>query len=256
MVAVVPFRPSRAIALVVCLVLPAVPATASSGRNIVLVHGMNMDGSAWRAVSDRLGADGHRVTVVQLPLTSVADDVAATRRALELQDGPVVLAGHSYGGMVISQAGTDPDVRALVYVAAFQPERGESLGSLNASAPAAMPADAVRVFDDGYYLVAPDAWVADVATGLPEADARFSALSQAASNTSIFGYEAEAAAWRDVPVWSAIATGDRAVSPELQRRMSARSGATVVEIDAGHLLPMTNPDEVAALIEAAAAAID
>ncbi|MGL4238028.1 esterase/lipase family protein, partial [Tabrizicola sp.] len=108
-------------------------AALADVNNIVLVHGLNMDGGAWRAVYDRLTADGYDVTVVQLPMTSIADDIAATRRALYAQDGPVVLVGHSYGGMVISQAGTDPQVKALVYIAAFQPEIGESLAFLNAS---------------------------------------------------------------------------------------------------------------------------
>ena len=235
----------------------ALPGAASAEvRDIVLVHGMNMDGGVWRAVYDRLVADDYNVTVAQLPLTSIGDDLAAARRTLDMQDGPVVLVGHSYGGMVVSQVGTDPKVAALVYVAAFQPELGESLASLNAAMPAALPADAIEMFADGHYLVAPEAWIVDVATGLPDTDARFTAMSQTASNAAIFGYEAEAAAWRDKPVWSAVAAQDRTVSPDLQRMMSTRSGATTVEIDGGHLLPMTHPDEIAALIEAAAKEVD
>lgn len=227
----------------------------AAADDIVLVHGLNSDGGVWRAVFDRLTADGHDVVVAQLPLTSVEDDVAAVRRAVQAQAGPVVLVGHSYGGMVISQAGTDPKVQALVYVAAFQPEVGESLAQLNASVPAKLPPDAVQVFEDGFYLVEPEAWIRDVATGLPEADARFTAMSQAASNTAIFAYEAEAAAWHDTPTWAAIATADRAVAPELQRRMAERAGATIVEIEGGHLLPMSHPDGVAGLIEEAASAV-
>jgi len=233
--------------------LPA-PAAAKAG-NIVLVHGMNMDGGAWRGVYDRLTADKYRVTVVQLPMTSIQDDIAATRRAIDAQDGPVVLVGHSYGGMVISQAGTEPRVRALVYVAAFQPEIGESLGFLNASIPGKLPADALTVFKDGFYLVKPDAWIADVANGLPEAEARYTAMFQTPANTAIFGYKAEAAAWHNVPSWAAIATEDRTIAPELQRRMSKRSGAKVVEIHGGHLLPMSHPSEVTSVIEDAVASV-
>lgn len=247
-----PHLTAASLALTALGILP----TIAAANDIVLVHGMNMDGSAWRTVSDRLTADGHHVAVAQMPLTSIEDDIAAVRRALATQDGPVVLVGHSYGGMVISQAGTDPKVEALVYIAAFQPDIGESLAVLNASTPAELPPEAVQVFDDGFYLVEPEAWIRDVATGLPEADARFTAMSQAASNTAIFAYEAEAAAWRDIPAWAAIATADRTIAPELLRRMAERSGATVVEIEGGHLLPMSHPDEVAALIEEAALIMD
>jgi pimeloyl-ACP methyl ester carboxylesterase len=233
----------------------ALPHGAAAADNIVLVHGMNMDGSVWRAVYDRLEEAGHHVTIAQMPMTSIEADIAAVRRAIEAQDGPVVLVGHSYGGMVITQAGIAPAVKALVYIAAYQPDVGESLALLNTSVPAALPADAIRMFDDGFYLVDQDAWVADVATGLPEAEARFSAAIQSPVNSAIFGYEAEHAAWRNLPVWSAIAKGDRTTAPELQRQMSERSKATVVELDGGHLLPVSHPDEVVALIEAAAEAV-
>lgn len=245
---------SLGIALTAATALP--DTAAARADNIVLVHGMNMDGGAWRAVHDRLTADGYHVTAVQLPMTSIEDDIAAARRAIAAQNGPVVLVGHSYGGMVISQAGTDPDVKALVYVAAFQPEVGESLAFLNASIPAELPQDAVQLLDDGYYVVKPEAWITYVANGLPEADARYTATFQTPANTSIFGYAAEAAAWRETPAWAAIATEDRIIAPELQRQMSERSGATVVEIDGGHLLQMSHPGEVTALIEEAAAAVE
>ncbi len=244
---------SLGIALTTPMILP--DAAVAKADNIVLVHGMNMDGGSWRAVYARLTSDGYNVTVVQLPMTSIEDDIAAARRAIDVQDGSVVLVGHSYGGMVISQAGTHPDVKALVYVAAFQPEIGESLASLNASIPAEMPQDALRVFDDGYYVVKPEVWITDVANGLPEDDARYTAVFQTPANTSIFGYTAEAAAWHIAPTWAAIATGDRTISPELQRQMSKRSGAKVIEIDGGHLLQMSHPEEVAALIEEAAVAV-
>lgn len=245
---------SAGMAVAAAIAMPG-PAAAEA-HDVVLVHGMNMDGGAWRAVYDRLTADGYRVTAVQLPMTSMEDDIAATRRAIDAQDGPVVLVGHSYGGMVISQAGVDPNVKALVYVAAFQPEIGESLASLNASIPGELPADAILMFDDGYYVVDPDAWIADVANGLPEAEARYTAIFQTPANSSLFGYRAEAAAWHDIPAWAAIAAEDRTIAPALQRQMAGRSGARMVEIDGGHLLHMSHPQEIAALIEEAAASVD
>lgn len=231
-------------------------AALADVNNIVLVHGLNMDGGAWRTVHSRLTADGFQVTVVQLPMTSITDDIAATRRALEAQNGPVVLVGHSYGGMVISQTGTDPDVKALVYIAAFQPEIGESLAFLNASVPAELPPDAIEIFDDGFYMVKPDGWIAHVANGLPEREAAYTAMFQTPAHTSIFAFEATDAAWHKTPSWVAIATDDRTIAPELQRRMSKRSGATVVEIAGGHLLLMSHPDQVTSIIEDAAAAVD
>lgn len=239
------------------LLLTTLPGLAGAETpEIVLVHGANMDGSAWRAVYDRLTADGYEVAVVQLPLTSVEADVAATRRVLETVTGPVVLVGHSYGGFVISQAGVDPDVKALVYVAAFLPDRGETIATLSATAPSKLSPEVMRIFPDGHYLIGREAWIADVATGLPDADARFTADAQTASNTVIFSYQATDAAGQTVPAWSVVATDDRIISPELQRRMSARADATVVEMDGGHLLPMTRSAEVAKVIEEAAASIE
>jgi pimeloyl-ACP methyl ester carboxylesterase len=233
------------------------PAAASAAtNNIVLVHGMNMDGSAWRTVHDKLTSEGYDVTVVQLPMTSIQDDIAATRRAIKAQDGPVVLVGHSYGGMVITQAGVDPAVKALVYVAAFQPDIGESLSYLNASIPAQLPPEAIQVADDGFYTVEPNAWVADVANGLPPQDAQYTATFQSPANTAIFGYEAEHAAWRNLPAWAVIATEDRTITPELQRNMAERSGAKAIEIEAGHLVQISHPDEVTAVIEEAAETVE
>ncbi|WP_223162912.1 alpha/beta fold hydrolase [Roseivivax sediminis] len=225
-------------------------------KNIVLVHGANVDGSTWREVYDRLIAQDFNVTITQLPLTSVADDIAAVRRNLDGQDGPVLLVGHSYGGVVISEAGTDPDVKGLVYVAAFQPDAGESGGALLASTSTEFTPDKLTVFDDGHYLVNEDAFLSLVSNGLSDDDAIFVARSQAMSHTAILAHEAQAAAWNDKPSWSAIATEDRTIAPELQRRMAERAGSTVVEIENGHMLPMTSPDEVAEVIAQAAEAVE
>lgn len=226
----------------------AAPAAADT---VVLVHGMNMDASAWHKVRDRLMADGHTVALVQLPMTLIGDDIAAAKRVIDAQSEPVVLVGHSYGGMVISQAGADPKVKALVYVAAFLPEVGESLAELNTSEPAALPADGLQVYADGFYTVKQDAWVTNVANGTSEDEARNTAIFQRPVNTQIFGYEAEKAAWRDKPTFAAVATQDRTIAPKLLRHMAERAGAQTVEIDGGHLLPLSHPGEVVKLIERA-----
>jgi pimeloyl-ACP methyl ester carboxylesterase len=163
-------------------------------KNIVLVHGANVDGSTWRGVYDRLTADDYKVTVVQMPLTSTEDDIAAAQRIIDVQDGPILLVGHSYGGVVISEVGVDPDVRGLVYVAAFQPDVGESGGGLLASTPTAFTSDKLTVFEDGHYLIHEDAFLSVVGNGLPDADAIFVARSQAASHSGILAYEVQSAA--------------------------------------------------------------
>ncbi|TGN51308.1 alpha/beta hydrolase [Paracoccus liaowanqingii] len=235
----------------------ALPGIAAADvQNIVLVHGANVDGTTWRGVYDRLTARDFNVTITQLPLTSVEDDVAAVHRNLDVQDGPVLLVGHSYGGVVISQAGIDPDVKGLVYIAAFQPDTGESGGALLAATSTEFTPDKLTVFDDGHYLVDEDAFMSLVGNGLSEEDALFVARSQAMSNTAILEHEVDAPAWSEKPSWAAIATEDRTISPELQRRMSVRAGSTVIEIENGHMLPMTSPDEVAELIAQAAEAVE
>lgn len=231
-------------------------AALAGVTNIVLVHGANIDGSTWHDVYDRLTAGNYKVTVVQLPLTSVEDDMAAVQRIIDIQDGPIILVGHSYGGLVVGEVGDDPDVRGLVYVAAFQPDVGESTGDLSASVPSNFTGETLRVFEDGHYLVNEDAWLDFVTNGLSDEDALFSARSQASSNLANFGYESKIAAWHDKPSWVALATLDRTIAPELQRQMSERAGSTVVEIENGHMLPMTNPDDVAAVIEQAAETVE
>ena len=244
---------SGSLALGAMMALPGM--AAADVKNIVLVHGGNVDGSTWRDVYDRLTTRGFEVTVTQLPMTSVAEDVAAVRRSLDVQDGPVLLVGHSYGGVVITEAGIDPDVKGLVYVTAFQPDIGESGSDLLASAASDFTADKLTVTDDGFLLVKDDAFLSLAGNGLSEEDALFVARSQAWANAGNLAHEVVSAAWKDKPSWMTVATEDLLISPELQHRMAKRAGSTVIEIENGHMLPMTSPDEVAEVIAQAAEAV-
>ncbi|MDR7126399.1 alpha/beta hydrolase [Pseudotabrizicola sp. 4114] len=243
-------------ALTVGVLTAQTGAAFADVNNIVLVHGANVDGSTWREVYDRLTAEDYRVTIVQMPLTSTEDDIAAVQRIVDVQDGPMLLVAHSYGGVVISEVGVDPDVKGLVYVAAFQPDVGESGGGLLASNPGEFSPDMLTVFEDGHYLIQEDGFLSVVGNGLSDQDAVFVARSQAASNVSILEYEIKSAAWADKPSWSVIATLDRTITPDLQRQMSERAGSTVVEIENGHMLPMTNPGDVADVIRQAAETVE
>ncbi|WP_232830604.1 alpha/beta fold hydrolase [Oceanicella sp. SM1341] len=235
----------------------ALPGLAAAEvRNIVLVHGGNVDGSTWREVYDRLTAQDFNVTISQLPMTSVEDDVAAVRRNLDAQGGPVLLVSHSYGGVVITEAGSDPEVKGLVYVASFQPDIGESANMLLASEPTEFTPDKLEIFADGHFLVREDAFVALIGNGLSDEDARFVARSQPMANAANLAHEVDAAAWRGKPTWAVIATEDRVIASGLQRRMAERAGSTVVELGTGHMLPMASPDEVAEVIARAARAVE
>lgn len=243
-------------ALAVGLVTAQSSVALASVENIVLVHGANVDGSTWRDVYDRLTAQDYNVTVVQMPLTATEDDIAAVQRIVDIQDGPMLLVGHSYGGVVIGEVGVDPDVRGLVYVAAFQPDVGESGGDLLASAPTEFTSDKLTVFEDGHYLIHEDAFRSVVGNGLSDEDATFVARSQAASNSAILEYRTQSAAWKEKPSWSVIASLDRTIAPHLQRQMSERARSRVQDVENGHMLPMTNPDEVADVIRQAAEAVE
>lgn len=219
-------------------------------RNIVLVHGAFADGSGWKAVSDILARDGYHVSIVQQPETSLEEDVAATNRVIDRQDGPVVLVGHSYGGVIITEAGNNPHVKVLVYVAAFQPDAGESLGSLGASLPPA--STAVAPTPDGFLFIAPTAYHADFAADLPAAQAEWMARSQVPLSIRAASTPVTTPAWRGKPSYAVVATQDRSVNPELQRRMYRRSGAKTTEIPGSHAIYISQPAEVAAVIEKAA----
>lgn len=233
-------------------VLDAKAAGIGAVKNIVLVHGADNDGSAWRAVYDILKKDGYHVSVVQEPLTGLSDDVAATQRVIDQQDGPVILVGHSYGGTIITVAGADPKVRALVYVAALQPDVGETTSQLAASIPGEVPSSDLKPTKDGFIFIDPNMYAADVATDLPPAQAEFMANSQMPVAAAAFDAPVTVAAWHDKPSYGIVATEDRALNPKLARWMYKRSGAKTTEIKANHLVYISQPDAVARVIETAA----
>lgn len=243
-------------------VLGAVALSASVGaaqaapvaavKNIVLVHGALADGAGWRGVYDILVKDGFKVSIVQQPLTSLADDVAATQRVLDQQTGPVVLVGHSYGGSIITVAGADPKVTSLVYIAAFAPDVGETTAQLAGSAPAKN--NDLHPTSDGYLFLDTDKFAADFAADIPKAQAQFMAISQVPVAVAAFAAPVTAAAWRDKPSYGIVATEDMALNPDLERRMYARAHAKVTEIKSSHAVYISQPRAVAQVIEAAARA--
>jgi len=220
-------------------------------KNVVLVHGAFADGSGWRGVYDRLTSRGYRVSVVQNPLTSLADDVAATRRVLDQQDGPTILVGHSWGGTVITEAGIHPKVAGLVYVSALSPDAGETTAQ-QYEGFAATPEFVIDVGEDGYGFVNPDKFKAGFAHDASDADAAFMRDSQVPINMSVFATVLENAAWRSKPSWAVIATEDKAFDLAMLRHMAKRIGATIVEVPASHAVYMTQPDVVADTIHSAA----
>ncbi|NUS67310.1 MAG: alpha/beta hydrolase [Ensifer adhaerens] len=238
------------------LALAAAPlghALAEPVKNVVIVHGALADGSGWRKVFDLLTTKGFTVTVVQPPMTSLGDDVAATKRILDLQDGPSVLVGHSYGGMIVTEAGTSENVAGLVYVAAFQPDAGETLLDLAARKPAATKG--IAATDDGYLYLDPEVFAADFAADVPEVEARFMAHSQVLPAKSAFETKITAPAWKGKKSWALIATEDRAIHPDLMRTMAKRAGSDTVEVKASHAVFLSQPAAVAELIEKAATAL-
>jgi pimeloyl-ACP methyl ester carboxylesterase len=246
-----------ALAAVVVATSPLEARAAAVGavKNIVLVHGANTDGSAWRGVYDILKKDGYHVSVVEEPLTGLSDDVAATQRVVDQQDGPVILVGHSYGGTIITVAGVDPKVRALVYVAALQPDVGETTNQLASSIPGDIPSSDVKPTKDGFLFVDPAKFAADVGTDLPPALADYMANSQMPVAAAAFDAPVTVAAWHDKPSYGIVATADRALNPKLARWMYKRSGAKITEIKANHLVYVSQPRAVASVIEAAARSV-
>lgn len=220
-------------------------------RNVVLVHGAWADGSSWAEVIPRLQAAGLRVTAVQNPLSSLADSVAATRRALALQDGPTVLAAHSWAGTVISETGTDPKITALVYVAARAPDANEDFVALSAKFPTGRVRAGVQEHD-GYTLLSEEAFLKYFANGVPHEKAEVLYAVRGSTAASLFNDRTTVAAWRSKPSWYAVSKLDETISPELERFLAQRMKATTVELDAGHLSLVSHPQQIADLILAAA----
>jgi pimeloyl-ACP methyl ester carboxylesterase len=248
-----PNKSIAAAAAAVALLSAAVaPARAEPVKNVVLVHGAFADGSGWRNVADILVKDGYTVSVVQEPLTSLADDVAATKRVLDLQQGPALLVGHSYGGVVITEAGNAPNVAGLVYIAAFIPDQGESAVGLLSTAPAAN--NDMRATKDDFLYLDPTAFPADFAADLPPVEAKFMAHSQQMLAKAAGGAPVTAAAWHQKKSWALVATHDHNINPELERTMAKRAGSETIEVPASHAVYVSKPDDVARLIERAAKA--
>ncbi|SEF07164.1 Pimeloyl-ACP methyl ester carboxylesterase [Rhizobiales bacterium GAS188] len=249
-------RKTSAIALMIVMSGTMAQAeTKPTAKDIVIVHGALVDASGWRAVYDILSKDGFHVTIVQEPLTSLAEDIEATKRAIDQHTGPVVLVGHSYAGSVITDAGADPKVSALVYVAALQPDVGEASGQLLSKFAA--PNDAMRTASnratpDKYFFIPPARFRATYAADVPAPDAQFLADSQQQLAEKALGAPVSAAAWHSKPSYAILTTQDHIISPELQRWMYQRSGAKVTEVSASHAVFISQPDAVARVIEAAA----
>jgi pimeloyl-ACP methyl ester carboxylesterase len=224
--------------------------------NIVLVHGAWADGSSWSGVVERLQADGYHVTAPQFPLTSLADDVARLRQVLAAQDGPTVVAGHSYGGQIITALGQDaPNVVGLVYVAAFGLDQGESLGALLAQGPVT-PALAHVVTDaQGFGWLPEDDFVQHFAADVDPVKAKVMHAVQQGVAGSVFTDVMEVPAWKALPTWFLVATRDEAIPPDAERQFAARMGATTIEVEASHVAMVSHPDEAAGLIRTAAESV-
>src|SRR5271165_39269 len=220
-------------------------------RNVVLVHGLFADGSSWAEVIARLQAAGMNATAVQNPLTTLEDAVASAQRALALQDGPTVLVGHSFSGMIVTEAGVDPKVTSLVYVAARAPDAGEDYSELAKQFPTP-PASAGIVWSGDWAQLSETAFLHDFAGDLPEAKARVLYAVQAPFARALLAGKTTRAAWRSKPSWYAVSTEDRTINPDLERFMAKRMGATTIEVKASHLSLISQPDAIAGLILEAA----
>lgn len=227
--------------------------SAAAIKNIVLVHGGFVDGSGWESVYKILASKGYNVTVVQNPTITLADDVAVTKRAIDAQDGPVILVGHSYGGVVISSAGDDPKVVGLVYICAFAADTGDSVLSLIKTAPADAPAPPILPPQDGFLFLDRHKFAASFAGDVDPGLANFMANSQVPWGLAAATAGATAAAWKTKPSWYLLTTEDHMIAPELQRFMSKRAGSKVVEVKGSHAIYVSRPEAVASIIEQAAA---
>jgi pimeloyl-ACP methyl ester carboxylesterase len=223
-------------------------------RNVVLVHGGFVDGSGWRGVYDQLTADGFNVTVVQNQTLSLDSDVETTHQALDLQNGPAILVGHSYGGVVISEAGRHERVAGLVYIAAFAPDAGESVNTLIADPPPGAPVPPILPPVDGFLFLDREKFAESFAADLPAADAAFMAASQVPWGVEALNGTVTEPAWRTKPTWYLVAADDHMIPPPAQRQMSERAGATVSEAPGSHSIYVSQPEATADVIRQAARA--
>jgi pimeloyl-ACP methyl ester carboxylesterase len=222
-------------------------------RNVVLVHGGFVDGSGWQRVYDSLSRDGFRVSVVQNPTLSLQGDVEATRQIIDAQDGPVVLVGHSYGGVVVTEAGTHPNVAALVYIAAFAPDTGESVSTLIADPPPGAPVPPILPPQDGFLFLDREEFRASFAADVPAHVAAFMADSQVPWGVEALDGTITDPAWRSKPSWYLVATDDRMIPPPAQYAMAERAKATQSTVAASHAVYVSQPEAVASVIAEAAA---
>ena len=223
-------------------------------RNVVLVHGGFVDGSGWEAVYRLLKDDGYNVSVVQNPTLSLEDDAAVTRRAINAMDGPVTLVGHSYGGAVITEAGNDPKVESLVYIAAFAPDTGESVQTLIADPPPDAPVPPILPPQDGFLFLDKEKFHDSFAADVDADEAAFMADAQVPWGVAALSGTISEAAWRNKPSWYLVATEDRMIPPPAQRSMSERTGSSVVEVEGSHAIYQSQPEAVADLIKEASRA--
>ena len=221
-------------------------------KNVVLVHGGFVDGSGWQGVYELLKKDGYHVSIVQNPTTSLADDVAVTKRTLAAQSGPSILVGHSYGGVVITEAGTDPNVAGLVYIAAFAPDKGESVSALIKNPPPGAPVPPILPPQEGFLFLDRAQFRASFAADVSEDAAAFMADSQVPWGLEALNGAVSEPAWRTKPSWYLVSTEDKMIPPDAQRAMSKRAGSTVTEVKGSHAVYVSQPKAVAALIEKAA----
>jgi pimeloyl-ACP methyl ester carboxylesterase len=226
--------------------------TATGVKNIVLVHGGFVDGSGWEGVYKVLKNDGYTVTIVQNPTLSLAGDVAVTKRALAAQNGPTILVGHSYGGAVITEAGNDPNVAGLVYIAAFAPDKGESVSSLIANPAPGAPVPPILAPQDGFLFLDRSKFAAAFAADVNADAAAFMADSQVPWGVDALSGAISEPAWKTKSSWYLVSTEDKMIPPDAQRAMSKRAGSTVVEVRGSHAVYVSQPREVAHLIEQAA----
>jgi len=226
--------------------------SAGASVSVVLVHGGFVDGSGWQGVYSILRQHGYRVGIVQNPTLSLDDDVAVTTRVIAAQPGPVILVGHSYGGAVITQAGNDPKVAGLVYIAAFAPDKGESVATLIANPPPGAPVPPILPPQDGFLLLDREKFAPSFAADVLKDQAEFMANSQVPWGVQALEGQVSEPAWKSKPSWYLVATDDRMIPPPAQQAMSKRAGATVVESKGSHSVYVSQPAAVAALIETAA----